>query len=131
MGRTASTVSARKLQLLPSFLLSVDWAATAPGVSWPEAYYVTYVPSINLRIVTASRDDTTIWGCTDLAIGMCRAVRTPDFGTKKIIQSWWRRACGCEPIPWETFWSAGLIDRNRAEKWKKEVYGSSREDWWQ
>jgi len=131
MGRITSPVEARKLQLLPSFLFSIDWAATAPGVSWPESYFVTYVPSVNLYIVTASQDDDVLWGYSDLAIGFCRAIRTPEIGVKKIIQSWWRRASGDPKVrePWEIFWRAGLIDKSRAEAWRDQVFGEKRSDW--
>ena len=66
---------------------------------------------------------------TDLAIGLRPAVRAPDFGTKKIVQSWWVRAGGCENPGWEIFVSAGLISKERAQKWKKEVFGT-RSDYW-
>ena len=120
-ARSLAPVTERKVQLLPILLFEIDWALTAPGVSWPEAYYVTYIPWENVRIVTASRDEDTIWGYTDLAIGMCKAVRGPQFGTKKILQSWWCRAHGAEPHLWATFCEAGLISEKRALSWGKEV----------
>jgi len=131
MGRTSDPIHPRDIQLLPSLLFTIDWAATAPGVSWPESYFVTYVPSVDLRIVTASKDDSDLWGFSDLAIGFCRPLRSPDFGVKRIIQSWWRRASGdpLEREPWETFWNAGLIDQARAEAWKDQVFGKRRRDW--
>ena len=128
-GREVGAIRARNVQLLPSLLFSIDWAMTAPGVSWPESYFVTHVPTLNLRIVTASKDDSDIWGYTDLAIGLCRAARAPEFGTKKIVQSWWKRAKGCEPSAWECFMSAGLISKERAERWKREVFRSRSDDW--
>ena len=63
------------------------------------------------------------WGCTDLAIRMCRSIGTPEWGTKKIIASWWRRGCGIMR-PWDMFWSPGLISDARARQWRKEVFGS-------
>lgn len=127
-GRNIFPIKPRRLQLLPTFLFSIDWAATAPGVSWPESYFVTYVPEVNLRIVTASKDDAWIWGYPDLAIGFCPAVRTPDFGVKTIIQSWWERASGDPEVrePWESFWGAGLIDESRAVKWRDKVFVKAR-----
>lgn len=128
LGRSPKPVGTRKIQLLPSLLFSVDWAATAPGLSWPESYFVTYVPSVDLRIVTASKDDSEIWGYEDLAIGFCRPIRTPDYGVKKIIQSWWKRASGdpAEAQPWESFWRAGLVDKARATGWRDEVFRERR-----
>lgn len=131
MGRTSQPIQARDVQLLPSLLFTIDWASTAPGIGWPETYFVTYVPSVDLRIVTASKDDSDIWEFSDLAIGFCRAVRTPDFGVKSIIQSWWKRASGepSEREPWESFEVAGLIDEARAKAWRDEVFGKKRRNW--
>ena len=131
MGRIISPVAARKIQLLFSFLFSIDWASTAPGLSWPESYFVTYIPSLNLRIVTVSVDDDSLYGAgySDIAIGFCRAIRTTEFGTKKIIQDWWKRSSGAELMPWESFWSAGLIDKARAEAWRDQVFGKRSDDW--
>jgi hypothetical protein len=121
MARNLTPIASRQVQLLPILLFEIDWVSTAPGVSWPEAYYVTYVPSEDIRIVTASKDDDTIWGYPDLAIGMCKAIRGPEYGVKKILKSWWRRAKGVEPHIWEQFCQAGLIDEKRAHRWGREV----------
>ena len=34
----------RKLDLLPRFLFQINWANSGPGISWPVAYYVTWLP---------------------------------------------------------------------------------------
>jgi hypothetical protein len=34
----------RKVELWPRHLLTINWADSAPGVSWPVAYKATYVP---------------------------------------------------------------------------------------
>ena len=113
----------RKIQLLPVHLFTINWAYTAPGLDWPESYSVTYVPIHNVRIVTMSSDSTDCYGHTDLAIGCCKPYRTPEFGTKKVIQSWWRRLHEWIGHPWADVYSEGLIGSERAEKWAKEVYG--------
>ena len=114
----------RKIQLLPVHLFTINWAYTAPGLDWPESYSVTYVPIHNVRIVTMSSDSTDCYGYTDLAIGWCKPYRTPEFGTKKVIQSWWKRLHEWIGHPWADVYSVGLVDAERAEKWAKEVYGS-------
>jgi hypothetical protein len=120
----------RRVQLLPVQLFMIDWASSGPGMSSPETYHVTFVPHLELRIVTASKDDNEIWGYSDLAIGLCRPVRDPAFGTKRIVQQWWRRAGGCEPVPWEAFLASGLIDKERAERWRDEVFGRAKPSHW-
>lgn len=129
-ARRRSRIKSRQVQLLPQHLFSINWASSGPGFEWPEAYYVTYVPQLDMRIVTASQDSNDIWGVTDLAIGKCRAVRTPGWGTKKIITSWWKRARGAEPMPWERLDQAGLITEERTWKWRKDVWGSREYGGW-
>ena len=114
----------RKIQLLPIHLFTINWAYSAPGLDWPESYSVTYVPSHNVRIVSASSDSTDCYGYTDLAIGCCKPFRTPEFGTRKVIQSWWRRLHEWIGHPWADVYSTGLVDADRAERWGLEVYGS-------
>jgi hypothetical protein len=125
-ARTLRPLKARQVQLLPSHLFTINWADSGPGFSWPESYFVTYVPQYNVRIVTASQDTDECKGYTDLAIGWCRPVGPPERGAKKIIVSWWRRGCGV-PRPWQSFWTAGLIGWGKAEHWRREAYGSLKE----
>ena len=122
--RGKKDIKQRKIQLLPVHLFTINWAYSAPGLDWPESYSVTYVPSHNVRIVSASSDSTDCYGYTDLAIGCCKPYRTPEFGTKKVIQSWWRRLHEWLGHPWADVYSTGLVDADRAEKWGLEVYGS-------
>jgi len=122
-GRNYQGLKKRKIQLLPLHLFSINWALTAPGLDWPETYLVTYVPGHNVRIVTASQDSDDCWGCTDLAIGFCKPHRSPEFGVKKVLRSWWKQIPNAIN-PWSIFTSAGLIDEERAEKWCRDIYGS-------
>ena len=122
--RDKKTIKQRKVQLLPLHLFTINWATSGPGIEWPESYFVTHVPGHNVRIVTASADSTDMWGYTDLAIGFCKPHRTPEFGVKKIIQSWWKNIHVSLGHPWSDVYSEGLIDADRAEKWALEVYGA-------
>ena len=54
--------------LLPKHLFTINWANSAPGLSWPEAYYVTQLPGWDVYIVTASQDTDEIYGYEDFAI---------------------------------------------------------------
>ena len=122
--RGKNPIKERKVQLLPLHLFTINWATSGPGIEWPESYSVTYVPSHDVRIVTASSDSDDMWGCTDLAIGWCKPHRSPDFGVKNIIQTWWRNIHVSLGHPWADLYSEGLVDAGRAEKWGLEVYGS-------
>ena len=59
-----------------------------------------------------------------MAIGWCKPYRTPEYGTKKVIQSWWGRLHEWIGHPWADVYSEGLVGADRAEKWGLEVYGS-------
>ena len=122
--RGKKVIKKRKIQLLPNHLFSINWAYSAPGLDWPESYSVTYVPSHNVRIVTTSSDSTDCYGYTDLAIGWCKPYRYPEYGTKKVIQSWWGRLHEWIGHPWADIFSEGLVNTERAEKWALEVYGA-------
>ena len=122
--RGKKSIKERKVQLLPLHLFTINWATSGPGIEWPESYSVTYAPSHDVRIITASSDSDDMWGCTDLAIGWCKPHRSPDFGVKKIIQTWWKNIHVSLGHPWADVYSEGLVDADRAEKWAIEVYGS-------
>jgi hypothetical protein len=122
--RDKTAIKERKIQLFPLHLFSINWAYSAPGIDWPESYTVIYVPSHNVRIVTASADSDDMWGYTDLAIGWCKPYRTPEFGVKNIIQTWWKNIHVSLGHPWVDIYSTGLVDYERVEKWGLEVYGA-------
>lgn len=127
-GRIHRSATPAKVRPMPVLLFTLNWADSGPGLSWPESYYVTFVPQLDIRIVTASCDNDELWGCTDLAIGWCKPIGRADWGTKKIITAWWRRGCG-ELMPWQGVWAPGLIAQARAERWRREVFGArSRDD---
>ena len=82
--------------LLPQFLFMINWADSAPGISWPETYYATCLPIIDRCIVTASQDCPDMWGVTDLAIGSFDAGSDLLAGSGEVIAAWWaiQRDCG-------------------------------------
>jgi hypothetical protein len=60
----------RKIELWPHHLLTINWADSGPGLSWPVAYKATYVPLFDRIVVTASADcPETFGGVCDVAIG--------------------------------------------------------------
>lgn len=42
--RKKSTRGSTNISLLPQFLFEINWADSAPGISWPESYHMTYIP---------------------------------------------------------------------------------------
>jgi len=59
----------RKLSFAPQCLFGINWANSGPGFSWPEEYYLAYVPLYDRFVVTASQDSPDVYGYTDIAIG--------------------------------------------------------------
>jgi hypothetical protein len=127
--RTVTGAKNRRIQLLPRHLLTINWADSGPGFSWPEAYYVVDVAQLDARIVTASRDSVDVSGYLDLAIGWCRPQRDLAWGTKKVITGWWRRTGGAEPMAWQEVLGEGLISEERAHRWRLEVWGRRQHPW--
>jgi hypothetical protein len=67
----------RKVELSPRHLLTINWADSGPGFSWPVAYYAVYVPGFDRTVVTASGDSPETFGACDVAVG--------HFGPEEIL----------------------------------------------
>jgi len=65
--------------LIPQYLLTINWADSGPGFSWPVAYHVTWVPICDEYVVTQSADSPDAFGYCDFAIGYF--LKTDDFVT--------------------------------------------------
>ena len=128
-GRDYTPGSRRSIHLLPQFLFAIDWASSGPGISWPEAYHLAYLPFYNRYVVTASFDDTQSYGYTDLAIGHVDGDQDLIEGSKAVILDEWRGALyGWEQRHWEFFWESGLISVETAYEWAREVWEPEEED---
>ncbi len=123
--RTLDPARSASVVALPRHLLTINWADSGPGFSWPEAYHATYLPEFRRHVVTASVDCAETWGATDFAIGVVG--EREDFlracGT--VVRGWWRhqRALGDQP-PWASVLSTGLVDRATARAWRARTWGS-------
>ncbi len=111
---------ARTVVPLPQHLLLINWADSAPGVSWPEDYYCTYVPEHERHIVTASMASVDIWGVTDLAIGSFERSADLKDSAGLILRAWW--ATYGELGPWAYVWREALVDWDTAMRWRDEVW---------
>ena len=89
--RDVSAIPHRKVVVLPPrHLLTINWADSGPGYSWPVAYYVAWLPYYDRFVVTASADCPEGFGYCDFAIGSF-GIETPlKGGARRII---------CAPIP--------------------------------
>ena len=123
--RRSSAVS-----LLPAKLFEINWADSGPGFSWPEAYHVTHVPDLNVRVFTASVDTDEVWGVADLAVGWARPRRDISWGTNAVIGSWWRHLKTLGNLAWCDFLEPGIITEEQAESLRRQVFGADRLDDW-
>jgi hypothetical protein len=105
---------------LPQRLFMINWADSAPGISWPEDYYVTCVPEFERMVVTASMDSPDVWGVTDIAIGSFPVGDALESGAGRVIRAWWSIGEGHEG--WAYVWCEGLISVETAEQWRDAVW---------
>ncbi len=107
-----------------STVFTLNWATSAPGMDWPLAYCVTWVPVFERYIVTVSADSVeSLGGSTDTALGHFGAEVDICEGSKDIITKAWsgRRH------RWESLTEVGLVNRYAVEGWADEVWGSPEE----
>jgi hypothetical protein len=129
LGRRARTTNERfdrAVVLRPRFLFSLDWAATAPGVSWPRDYYATWFPGYDVWVVTASADSPELWGVLDIAVGWFDDRVAFADGVRDTIITHWRRDEWLEPGgEWAHFWAEGLVSAAEALAWRAAVWPST------
>ena len=117
--------SLSRLNFNPKLALTVNWADSGPGFSWPESYYVTYFPSLNVYIVTASRDGDDAWGCSDHAIGHASGELSPTEAAKACITAYWQsQQDGWDQPRWAYLFDEGLIDTTTADAWAEEIWSA-------
>ena len=109
----------------PVLALAINWANTAPGYSWPESYYVSWIPYYDRYLVTASLDSPLNEGYLDLAIGALPDKATVEGDLKEVIQGRWY-----DLFPyvqgWEECWNEGIVEDPwawRSELWPDEEGG--------
>ncbi len=109
--------------LLPKYLFTINWANSAPGYSWPEAYHATSVPSFKTTIVTLSQDSTEIHGYCDLAIGWFGHEEDPEKEIARIIKAHWLNlSTEYGQQRWVELFSVGEIDSQKAAQWADEIW---------
>jgi hypothetical protein len=121
----------RKIELWPHHLLTINWADSGPGFSWPVAYKATYVPLLDRTVVTASADcPEAFGGVSDVAIGAFGSETSILEGSRRIIISdWtnqWRRH---DQERWAYLFDTGIVSKAEADAWADEVWGDGGKEW--
>ena len=114
--------------VLPQFLFMINWADSAPGISWPESYFATYLPVFDRFIVTASQDCPDMRGVTDLAIGSFAADRDLVTGAREVISAWWAMQRDHDQDRFAYVWSEGRVALEQANHWADTVWETSEDE---
>jgi hypothetical protein len=129
LARDIHQAPSRPVEALSRHLFTIDWAMTAPGISWPEAYNLTWLPGVERWVVTASRDSPEVGGYCDTTLGHFEAQPDPVEGAGRVIGGYW-----CDLMTeydqqhWEVFFEAGMVDRFTAMAWADDVWQTDREE---
>ena len=124
LGREIKARHARRtVELIPQYLLTINWADSGPSFSWPVAYHVTWVPIYDEYVVTQSADCPDAFGYCDFAIG--HFSKTDNFisdAASEIGGDWeWQRDQFCQSS-WAYLFGNGLIDEATAIRIREEVW---------
>ena len=113
----------RTVELIPQYLLTINWADSGPGFSWPVAYHVTWVPIYNEYVVTQSADSPDAFWYCDFAIG--HFPKTDDFVTTAANEikgdREWQRNQFCQDR-WAYLFGSGLVDEAASIRIREEVW---------
>lgn len=117
------------LALIPRHLLTINWADSAPGISWPEAYNLVFVPGHDQHVVIASQDGTDVYGCTDHALGYFDAQEPVQEAAGRVIRGHWGgELAEHDQSPWAYVWDEGLVSSGLAQKWRARVWKTARKE---
>jgi hypothetical protein len=122
-ARDPMPVRRSKVSLVPQHLLTINWADSGPGFSWPEAYYATHLPGFDVYVVTASPDSPDLHGYTDLAIGFFESSKPFKLGLRQVLETWWRNSTQGDPAQaWAYLFDTGAVGSDEAWEWARSVW---------
>jgi hypothetical protein len=130
MGRDIRDRAAKRtVELSPRRLLTINWADSGPGYSWPEEYRVTYVPLYDVFVVTGSVDSTDLYQVTDFALGRFPAGEDVLSSAAAIVQSEWRNLFQAyDQQRWAYIFDEGLIHAGHASDLADRVWEAEEEE---
>ena len=119
----------RGVSFLPQFLFMINWADSAPGLSWPESYHATYLPVYAVYVVTAAQDSPDMWGVTEQAIGAFPKDQPLLEGAREAITEFWNhQRREWDQHQWEYVWDEGLVTKELAGQWADQVWGEQEDE---
>ena len=102
----------------PVHVLSINWATSGPGFSWPLKYYISWIPYYERYVVTVSYDSPEVEGYLDLAIGDLSEGASVENELKSVIVRHWDRDA-MYLQGWEGVIDSGIVKDPWA--WREEV----------
>jgi hypothetical protein len=126
--RDHAKVPNRTVVLQPRHLFTINWADSAPGFSWPVAYYATWIPYYDRFVVTSSADCPDMFGYCDFALGAFGIDRPINEGAREIICADWTCHTESEQPRWACLFNTGLISKAEADAWAEEVWPSENDE---
>jgi hypothetical protein len=129
-ARTVREFPERDATSHPLLLFGINWATSGPGFSWPEDYYVTWIPHYDRYVVTASSDSKDVHGFEDIALGFFQGGAGEGNDRERIesiITGYWTGGSDVQSS-WEDIWKEGAIDEVTALRWRKEVWHAEEEN---
>lgn len=123
VARTYEEYEGRAAELFPLYLFMINWADSGPGFSWPEAYYLVWLPEIERYVVTASQDSPDCYGFEDIVIGDTPFNADRKQVAKDLITGWWESQHNSNNQPeWECLFGCGFVSEDEAYSWRDEVW---------
>jgi hypothetical protein len=119
----------RKVALLPRRVLTINWADSGPGYSWPNEYNLTWLPLYNRYILTVSADSPEgLGGYTDLAIASYGPGNDLIKSVKQTLIGDWQEAMyEWDQTRWEYVLQEGIISAQEAMILADEVWGAGQD----
>ena len=112
----------RDTELLPIYLCMINWADSGPGFSWPESYYLIWLPKFERYVLTASQDSSDCYGFEDIVIGVAPFVQDRKQVCRELIIRWWDDQKSNDQEPWVSLFEAGFVSEEEAYSWRDEVW---------
>ena len=107
----------------PQHLFTINWADSGPGFSWPEAYYLVWLPVFERYVVTASQDSPDCYGFEDIAIGW-QFFDDDRVGVARdiILANWGSVHKPNNEEGWAYLFGTGLVSEDEANAWREEIW---------
>ena len=129
LTRKFREVQDRTVTGLTRHLFTINWANSAPGISWPVRYTLVWIPVFDRFVAVASADGTDAFGYADFALGHFPAGGDWVAQVKEIVVRDWRAALDeWNQSAWAHLFDWGVVSEDAALAWRREVWAGS--EWW-